>query len=264
MSSELTANLIQGFAGSLLLKRYDKATPTPQCHLEWWELCCSTKPLVAIAAPRNHAKTTAITHAYTLANVLFRKRKFVVLVSDTETQAIDFLREIKEELKSNDDLISLFEIDTFIKDADSDIIVSFKDKTKFRIMARGSEQRVRGLKWDQFRPDLIVCDDLENEELVYNKDRREKFRKWFYGALLPARSRDGIVRVVGTILHMDSLLNRLMPEESENSTVVEDLRTYNFSRTRSWSSARYRAYSGPNMENLLWPTRFTSEFFQQD
>lgn len=262
-SVELTAELIHGFAGAILAKRYDKATPTPLCHLEWWRMCCSSKSLVAIAAPRNHAKSTAITHAYTLANVLFRKRKFVILVSDTETQAVDFLREIKEELKSNEDLISLFEIESFIKDSESDIIVQFKDKTKFRIMARGAEQRVRGLKWDQFRPDLIICDDLENEELVYNKDRREKFRKWFFGALLPARSRDGIVRVVGTILHMDSLLNRLMPEESENSTVVEPLKTYNFSQKRSWSSARYRAYT-ENFEQLLWPSRFSKEFFIQD
>ena len=194
---ELTAELIHGFAGALLSKRYDKATPTPKLHLELWDVCCSPKPLVAIAAPRNHAKSTSITHAYTLANVLFRKRKFVVLVSDTETQAVDFLREIKEELKSNEDLISLFEIDGFVTDKETDVVVRFKDGAKFRIMARGAEQRVRGLKWDQIRPDLIVCDDLENEELVLNKERREKFRRWFFGALLPARSRDGIVRVVG-------------------------------------------------------------------
>lgn len=261
--TELTASLIHGFAGAVLSKRYDKATPTPRFHLELWDLCCSSKPLVAIAAPRNHAKSTSITHAYTLANVLFRKRKFVVLVSDTETQAVDFLREIKEELKENEDLISLFDIDGFVTDKETDIVVKFKDGDKFRIMARGAEQRVRGLKWDQIRPDLIICDDLENEELVLNKERREKFRKWFFGALLPARSRDGIVRVVGTILHMDSLLNRLMPEENHKETIKEPLRIYNFSRYASWSTVRYRAYSD-DMKTLLWPTRFSADYFIKD
>lgn len=227
-----------------------------------WDLCCSKKELVAIAAPRAHAKSTAITHAYTLANVLFRERKFVILVSDTETQAVNFLREIKEELKSNEDLISLFEIDSFIKDSETDIIVQFADKAKFRIMARGSEQRVRGLKWDQYRPDLIICDDLESEEQVYSKDRREKLRKWFNGALLPCRAYGGIVRIVGTILHMDSLLNRLMPEEYEYSTKVEPLKTYNFSSNRAWSAVRYKAYDEDF--NLLWPSRYTKEFFISD
>lgn len=260
---KLTADLIHGFAGSILSKRYDKATPTPAFHLELWDICCSDKALVAIAAPRNHAKSTSVTHAYTLASVLFKQRKFVVLVSDTETQAVDFLRDIKEELRNNDDLISLFEIDGFDKDTETDIVVRFRDGDKFRILCRGAEQRVRGLKWDQIRPDLIICDDLENEELVLNKERREKFRKWFYGALLPARARDGIVRIVGTILHMDSLLNRLMPDESNKETVVEPLRTYNFSRTSAWSSVRYRAYT-QDFKRLLWPTRFTAEYFIQD
>jgi len=62
---------------------------------------------------------------------------------------------------------------------------------------------------------------------------------------------------------MDSLLNRLMPDEANKETVVEPLRTYNFSRTSSWSSVRYRAYT-QDMKRLLWPTRFTAEYFIQD
>jgi hypothetical protein len=37
--------------------------------------------------------------------------------------------------------------------------------TKFRIVAKGAEQRLRGMLWDGQRPDLIVVDDLLNEEL---------------------------------------------------------------------------------------------------
>jgi len=42
-----------------------------------------------------------------------------------------------------------------------------------------------------------------------NKDRRDKFKRWFYGALLPSRSKEGVIRYVGTILHMDSMLENL-------------------------------------------------------
>lgn len=157
----LTANLVHGFAGSILAKRYDNATPTPGCHLEWWELCCGPDPLVAIAAPRGHGKSTAISHAYTLAAVLFRERRFVVLVSDTESQAQNFLNDIKEELRNNDDLIELFQIKGFLKDTETDIICETHDGHSFRIMVRGAEQRVRGLKWQQMRPDLIICHEKD-------------------------------------------------------------------------------------------------------
>ena len=104
---KLTAELVHGFSESVLAKKYDQRKATPKCHLEWWELCCSEHPLVAIAAPRGHAKSTAVTHAYTLASVLFRDKDFVIIVSDTYDQAVLFLNDIKNELRENEDLIAL-------------------------------------------------------------------------------------------------------------------------------------------------------------
>lgn len=259
---KLTPELIHGFAGACLAKRYDGSTPTPQCHLEWWDLCCSDNPLVAIAAPRAHGKSTAITHAYLLAALLFRDRKFALIVSDTESQAVNFLSDLKDELINNEDLINLFGVKGLTKDSQTDIIVEFEDGEQFRVLVRGAEQRVRGLKWDQKRPDLIICDDLEGDEQVQSKERREKFRRWFYAALLPCRSQHGIVRVVGTILHMDSLLNRLMPPDYDGDyTVREDLKTYSTRKRVEWRSVRYRAHS-EDYNKILWADRYTPEFFQ--
>ena len=156
---KLTSDMIHGFAGACLARRYDGSTPTPQCHLEWWDLCCSDDSLVAIAAPRAHGKSTAITHAYLLAALLFRDRKFALIISDTESQATNFLSDLKDELINNEDLVTLFGIKGLIKDSQTDIIVEFTDGEQFRVLVRGAEQRVRGLKWDQRRPDLIICDE---------------------------------------------------------------------------------------------------------
>ena len=259
----LTAQVLEGFVNSVLANGFDQRSPTPDCHREWWELCCSKYRFVAIAAPRGFAKSTAITHSYTLASVLFRQRSFALIVSDTETQAILFLQDIKKELQDNDSLIDLFHIKRdangkvkLLKETESDIIVEFDDGAKFRIMAKGSEQKVRGLKWGNKRPDLIVCDDLENDEIVLNKDRREKFRRWFYGALLPCRADNGLVRVVGTILHMDSLLERLMPEyqlstiRKHKELIQEELKDYT-KWPLPWTSIKYRAHNTDYSE-LLW------------
>ena len=60
---ELTSEVIYGFSNLLLSERYDDPVATPQFHKDLWELCCDPHPQVAIAAPRGHAKSTAVTHA---------------------------------------------------------------------------------------------------------------------------------------------------------------------------------------------------------
>lgn len=156
-NSSLTAEKVYGFTASCLVHRFDGAVEIPQFHEELWELCCSPYKKVAIAAPRNHAKSTSVTLSYLLATVLFRDRNYVIIVSDTEGQAVQFLSDIKTELEENDDIVSLFGVSSFIKDSATDLIVQMDDGYQFRIMAKGSEQKVRGLKWRNKRPDLIIC-----------------------------------------------------------------------------------------------------------
>ena len=131
----LTSETIEGFVGSVLAKRFDQPAPIPECHREWWKLCTSKYPFVAIAAPRGFAKSTAITHSYTLACALFRERSFILLISGTEGQSILFLNDLKNELKDNTDIHMLFGIPKFLKDAEIDIIVEMPDGHRFRNLA---------------------------------------------------------------------------------------------------------------------------------
>lgn len=263
----LTPTVIQGFVSSILSQGFDGAVDSPDFHREVWELCCSPNRYVAIAAPRGHAKSSAVTLGYGLSTLLFRERKFMVLISDTEAQAALFLGAFKQALQDNQDLIELFDLKLnekkqvqFVKDTENDIIVEFTDGHRFRIIAKGAEQKLRGLIWNGSRPDIIVGDDMENDELVMNKDRREKLRRWFKGALLPCLSDKGIVRMVGTILHMDSLLENLMPKEHDHKTVNEGLKTYSTARSM-WKSVKYRAHN-EDFTELLWPQKKSAEWFK--
>jgi len=235
----LDSATIKGFVGSCLLSRFDNPTPIPQFHEELWDICTSGHNKVAIAAPRGHAKSTSITLSYLLAEALFRSSQFIILVSDTEGQAKLFLNDIKIELEENDNIRNLFGFNRLVKDSETDIIVEMDDGYQFRIVAKGSEQKVRGLKWRNMRPDLIVGDDLENDEIVMNKDRREKFRNWFRKALVPCLSRDGKIVIVGTILHMDSMLERLLNDPH-------------------WYTARYAAHN-EDFSYILWPEQFSEQ-----
>lgn len=235
---ELTAKLIEAFAGIFLSPLYDNPQPTPQLHRDCWELYCSGAELAGIAAPREHAKSTALTHDYGLATVLFRAQDYVVVVSATEDLAIGHLADIAKELRENEDLIGEFKIKGLSVDAKTDIIVDFHDGHQARFVAKGAGQKMRGMKWNGKRPGLIICDDLEEDEQVENYDRRKKFRKWFYRALLPCRRRGGLVRMHGTILHEDALLARLM-------------------KASTWSTKLFKAHrSFDEFEDILWPEQF--------
>jgi len=266
--SKLNADVMEGFVNSVLRKNFDRPAATPEFHKEIWDLVTSNSKQVAIAAPRYHAKSTAVTHAYTLASVLFRESRYVLIVSDTVSQAIQFLGDIKKELLDNEDLRSLFSIKNgpFPKDTEDDLIVEMDDGYTFRIQAKGSEQKLRGLKWANLRPDLIIGDDMENDEIVMNKDRRMKFKRWFYGALIPCVSSSGKIRIVGTILHLDSLLENLMPNSQLTThrgvkdLVREDLKEYS-RNILPWKSVKYRAHTD-DFETLLWPEMKTAEQFK--
>jgi len=112
-----------------------------------------------------------------------------------------------------------------------------RDGYKFRIIAKGSEQKVRGLKWRNKRPNAILGDDLENDEIVMNKDRREKFKHWVLKALIPCGSDNAIIRIVGTVLHMDSFLENILNDPT-------------------WISRRYKAHT-PDFSEILWPEKFS-------
>ena len=232
----LDSPTIYGFVGSCLINRFDEPAPIPEFHKELWKMCTSDEERIAIAAPRGHSKSTSITLSYLLASLLFRERDYAVIVSDTEKQAVQFLGDLKTEIVENEDVKALFGTMELVKDSETVAIIKMDDGYQFRVDAKGSEQKLRGLKWRNKRPNLIICDDLENDEIVMNKDRREKFRNWFFKALIPAMSDSGKIVVVGTILHLDSVLERLLNDPH-------------------WYTARYRAHN-EDFSEILWPERF--------
>lgn len=258
---KLDADLIHGFAGSVLTNNFDNAVATPAFHRELWSLCASDHKQVAIAAPRGHAKSTAVTYVYALAAALFRNKEYIMLVSDTESQSVQFLYDIKRTLTENEDIQQLFGLADIIKDTETHCLFEFDDGKRFRFLSKGSGQAVRGIKIDNKRPDLILGDDLENDEIVLNPERRDKFRRWFFGALLPCLSDKGQIRIVGTILHMDALLERLMPRanKAKNIELITDpLREYTLVDNPQWKSVRYRAHS-PDYKHILWQERFDEQ-----
>lgn len=242
----LTSEQIFGFSETFLKKHYDAPVDTPAFHKELWELCSSEDKHVAIAAPRGHAKSTAVTLAYVMTALLFRESRFVVIVANTEGQSVGFLNTIKDLLLTDDELINFFGVKRFIKNKETTIIVEMMDGYKFRVEAKSAGAAgIRGTKWGNLRPDLLIGDDLENDEMVESELRREKFQEWLFKACIPCLSKHGKIRIVGTILHLDAALQKLI----ENS---------------EWKSKLYKAHKSFNdFEDILWPEQFPVEELQR-
>ena len=84
MSVQLTGPLVEAFAGMFLSPRYDDLRPTAGFHREAWELYCGDHPQCMVIAPRDHAKSTALTFDYIMAEALFRRSDYIILIGATE------------------------------------------------------------------------------------------------------------------------------------------------------------------------------------
>jgi hypothetical protein len=180
-----------------------------QFHAELYEMLL-TEQLAAIAAPREHAKSTIVSVIFVLYCICYKLRRFIIIISDTQNQAALQMAAVKAELELNDDLRQ--EFGDLVGDKKWDIN-DIRTTTEISLSARGAGQSLRGLRYRAWRPDLVIADDLETEEGVANPDTREALLRWFKGTVMNL-GKGCQIFVIGTILHYDSLLSHLLnPEE---------------------------------------------------
>lgn len=202
---------------------------------------------VGIAAPRGFSKTTITDTVYLGWKALYAKRHFALLISDTYTQAQMFLDGLRSELESNEVLLWMFgDVKGHPWSSEGLTILGYPEgggREEVRILPLGAGMKVRGLRFKQYRPDLAILDDLENDELVDSPDRREKLYNWFVRALLPAMAKDNSkIIVIGTVLHRESLLAKILNGKGIFS---------------GWMRHKYQGIKPDGTS--LWPERFPVE-----
>lgn len=137
-----------------------------------------------------------------------QKKKFVLILSQTQTQARLHLANIKRELETNELLkvdIGPFEEVSDEWGSSSIVLSNFGS----RITVASTEQSIRGLRHGEHRPDLVICDDVEDLNSVKTREGRDKTFQWLVGEVLPIGDQDTKIVIVGNLLHEDSLLMRL-------------------------------------------------------
>lgn len=165
--------------------------------------------VAVIEAFRNSAKTTIMSLSYPIWAILGKQeRKFVVLLAQTQQQARQYLANIKRELETN--ALLRKDLGPFEEPNDEWRSVSIVlPKYGARITVASIDQPIRGLRHGPYRPDLIICDDLEDLSSVRNRDTRNKLYDWLMGDIIPLGDLRTRLLVIGTRLHEDSLIMRL-------------------------------------------------------
>lgn len=158
------------------------------------------------AAPRGHAKSTNLTFKGTMHSVLYGYKHYPIIISDSSEQAEGFLDNIRVELEENDAIREDFG-DLCGAVWRSNVLIT---TTNIKIEAIGSGKKIRGRKHRNWRPDLIILDDVENDENVRTPDQRRKLDNWFNKAVAKAGDDYTDIIYIGTLLHYDSLLAKTL------------------------------------------------------
>ncbi len=211
---------------------------TPPFHNEVYSaLANDNKRRVLIAAPRGTAKSTVTTLIFPLWKVAFKKTDedlFIVIISESQTQSINFLSRIKYHLIHSDKFKNIFGDlgpNTAKRWTNNDIVLG----NGTRIIAVGTGQRVRGFIEGDTRPNLIIVDDFESELNAFTPEARAKNRKWVTEAVIPSLSDEGKIAMIGTVISEDCFL-------------------YWAKESSAWNTLWYSIWDED--EKSIWPERF--------
>jgi predicted phage terminase large subunit-like protein len=167
---------------------------------------------LAVAAPREFGKSVLTGIGLPLWGMVTGRLRFQVDVGPSLDHARNNIMAIREELESNEKLISDFgpqkpEYTESKSVTWTQTMLVTRDRCA--IIGRGAGSSLRGIRYREFRPDLVRLDDIEDDESVRNPDQRDKLWNWFKRVVM-FLGRQSRIFVIGTVLHYDSLLARLL------------------------------------------------------
>ena len=209
------------FSKTLLPEAFN--TPWSVLHTQILSAIDSPHQRICIAAPRGLGKTS-LARALVEKSILFREYEFVIYVSNSETIATMQTENIKRELLTNREIRRIFgNVQINADDPELDDSFSKQSWVAFGstlVMPRGAGQQVRGLLYKNYRPQLIIVDDLEKKEELENPENRRKLKEWFNSDLLKCVDRYSDkwrVIYIDTLKHYDSLLQELLTSNEWHS-----------------------------------------------
>lgn len=177
-------------------------------------------------SPRGSGKSAYLSNIEPTHSIVYRTRKYIVIISETASMSQNFIQFISTNLKENVKLREDFgDILSPNKNKnEQDNSEGFITSTDIRVQASSMGGRLRGARHKNVRPDLIICDDLESAQNTNTEDLRAKNLHWYNSVVEPLGdiTKTAIV-YMGTLVHGQGLLPNILNRSNYTSKIYSSV-----------------------------------------
>lgn len=149
-------------------------------------------PQLALGLPRGFAKTTLI-KLYILYCILFTRKKFILVISNTATLAENIISDVVDMLEEPN-IKRLFGDWRLGIEKDTQAFKKFGFRGRTIILAGlGAGSSLRGLNLKNQRPDVMIFEDIQSREQADSQILSDNLERWMTGTAMKAKSPHGCV-----------------------------------------------------------------------
>jgi predicted phage terminase large subunit-like protein len=172
------------FAHAFFPKTYRQASPLWSPAV-WGALDDPRYRLVNLSIFRGGAKTTRL-RTFTAKRIAYQLSRTILYVGASEGHAARSVQWLRTQITKNKLYADTFGLSPGRKwtDTECEIVVrGHEDEPPIWILGAGITGNIRGINFDDYRPDLIVLDDVITDENAATKEQREKIIDLILGAI---------------------------------------------------------------------------------
>lgn len=157
---------------------------SPDFHREIWGILDDpSKRYVNLQVMRDGAKTTLL-RAYTAKRVAYGLSRTILYIGASEKKALASVRWIKRQIEFNKSWAQTFGLQPGKPWTDGELKIEHgTEGHSIWVLGMGISGSVRGINLDDYRPDLIIIDDVVGDDNSATDDQRHKIVDLVLGAL---------------------------------------------------------------------------------
>jgi phage terminase large subunit-like protein len=230
--------------------------PSPAFHRRIDQLLDSTHRQVNILAFRGSAKTTKC-RIFTIKRICYGLSNTVLYIGKSEAHAIRSVSWIKKQVEYNSYMRDVFGLRPGEKwqDVEAEIKQPHTGHNAW-VMAAGIGGSIRGVNRDDYRPDLIVLDDVLDDENCQTEEQREKISNLIYGAVLESLTPE-------TENPLAKIVSLNTPQHKEDYAVAA-------LSSPAWASEVFGCWTPetankrPHEQESIWEERFPTDTLRKE
>lgn len=186
------------------------------------ELNVNKTAKICWSVPRGHAKSAYLSNVFPVHQCVFKKRNYILIISETTGMAQKFVEWVGGQLKHNQKLREDFGVLLHPnKQANEmDNLEAFVTHKGTKVQSAGMGVQLRGARHGAYRPDLLILDDLESSKNTNTRDLREKNLHWFNSVIMPIGDITKTAFIyMGTLVHGQGLLTSVLNRSDFNGRI---------------------------------------------